>query len=130
MVHDFFMKKNAGSIPVPLQDVRSQLASDFSDFRGLYFYGSRDSGMPREDSDYVIILVFDTIDYSKKLKIAGVIGAIEYEHAVTVDYKIFTTTGKRSTEYIRKNINPFFIQQSVDKGTFYGRCFHNNQELS
>ena len=114
------MKKNAGSIPVPLQDVRSQLASDFSYFRGLYFYGSRDSGMPREDSDYVIILVFDTIDYSK----------IEYEHAVTVDYKIFTTTGKRSTEYIRKNINPFFIQQSVDKGTFYGRCFHNNQELS
>jgi len=121
MFYDFFMKKMTGYIPSLLDDVRSQLVSAFGDFRGLYFYGSRVVGTPREDSDYDIILVFDTIDYSKKLKIAGIIGTIEYKHAVIVDYKIFTTTGKRSIEYIRKYVNPFFIQQSVDNGMFYGR---------
>ena len=98
-----------------------KLSNMFSDFKGLYHYGSRITNSFRKESDYDYILIFESTDYEKELEIAGIISLVEYEEQVAIDYKIFMTKGVRSIEHIRKQVNPVFIQQAVDNGIFYGR---------
>ena len=98
-----------------------KLSSAFSDFNGLYHYGSRAANTNRAESDYDYILIFENTGYEKELEVAGIISLVEYEEDAAIDYKIFTTKGTRSIEYIRKEVNPVFIHQAVDKGIYYER---------
>ena len=101
--------------------INRELSACFQDYHGLYFYGSRMKGTNHDESDYDLVLIFDYMDYAKKLEVSGVIGKIEYKHNVFVDIKIMTQGGESSPENIRKNINPAFIDQAVDNGIFYDR---------
>jgi len=98
-----------------------KLSSAFSDFLGLYHYGSRAANTHSANSDYDYILIFETTGYEKELEVAGIISQVEYEKDAAIDYKIFTTKGTRSIEYIRKEVNPVFINKAVDSGIYYGR---------
>jgi len=72
------------------------------------------------DSDYDIVLLFDDITVEKKMSVFGFLSEIEYKNNVFFDVKFLSTSGKRSIEYIRKNINPYFIKEAIDNGVFYG----------
>ena len=98
-----------------------KLSSTFGDFYGLYHYGSRATNTNRAESDYDYILIFENTGYEKELEVAGIISIIEYEEDAAIDYKIFTAKGVRSIEYIRKQVNPVFINKAVDNGIYYGR---------
>jgi predicted nucleotidyltransferase len=98
-----------------------KLSSAFSDFKGLYHYGSRVTNTNRVESDYDYILIFENTGYEKELEIAGIISIVEYEEDAEIDYRIFTTEGNRSIGYIRKEVNPVFINKAVDNGIYYGR---------
>jgi len=97
------------------------LSSAFKDYRGAYFFGSRLTGKHNEESDYDVVLIFDELDREKRLEIAGIISLIEYETNVFIDCKYLTTSGKKSIDYIRENVNPLFIRAAIDNGKFFAR---------
>lgn len=96
-----------------------KLQNQFDDFKGLYFYGSRMQDNHKNNSDYDFILQFDKIYYEKSLIIAGIVTDIEYIFDEIIDYKIFTTFGKKSISHIRNKVNPIFIEHVIDNGIFY-----------
>lgn len=101
--------------------LNKELSVSFSDYRGAYFFGSRKTGDFNPDSDYDLVLIFDEIDYEKQLKVAGVIAKFEYLNDVYIDFKLFTSSGNSSIQYIREHINPVFIHNAIDNGLFYGK---------
>ncbi len=104
-----------------IQKLSIELSKKFKDFKGLYFFGSRIKGMQQEDSDYDIVLLFDSLNYEKELQIAGIISYTEYCNDVFIDYKTLTVEGYKGSDFIRENINPVFIHEAIDNGIFYGR---------
>jgi len=101
--------------------LNAEFSKRFDDYRGTYFYGSRAVGNYTEESDYDVALIFDSLDYAKEMAIAGLISDIDYQLNVFIDCKLLTSTGKKSIEYLRKNVNPVFIQQAIDSGIYYAR---------
>jgi predicted nucleotidyltransferase len=101
--------------------INAELSRKFNDYSGVYFFGSRLNGTHTDSSDYDVAIVFGSLDHEKKLDIAGVIARIEYEESCNVDYKLLTQSGNRSIDFIRKNVNPVFIQHAIDKGYYIGR---------
>jgi len=104
-----------------VKDINTILTENIDDYKGAYLFGSQVTGKASEDSDIDIVLIFDELNLFKKLEIAGLISAIEYKYNVFIDYKLFTTGGMKSIEYIRKNVNPYFIEEAIDKGVFYAK---------
>jgi predicted nucleotidyltransferase len=98
-----------------------RFSQKFDDFKGLYLFGSRTNDTFTDESDYDIVLIFDRLNHEKDLRISNIITKIEYEKDIFIDYKLFTTTGSKSIDYIRKNINPIFIKEAIDNGLYYGR---------
>ncbi len=105
-----------------IEKLNIALSGRFDDYRGAYFFGSRLTGGFTKDSDYDVVLIFDGLEYEKQLKIAGVVSQIEYRFDVFIDCKLLTTSGNKSIEYIRENVNPIFIQRAIDSGIFYARA--------
>ena len=104
-----------------INSILKKMSLEFKDFKKLYFFGSRQKNQNSNDSDIDVLFVFDDINSEKKSKIAGIIGELEYKLDIFIDYKLFTSKGKYSIEFIRKNINPVFIKEAVDKGEVYSR---------
>ncbi|GMU86818.1 MAG: hypothetical protein AMXMBFR48_20590 [Ignavibacteriales bacterium] len=104
-----------------IRQLNLRLSQNFPDYQGVYFFGSRLKGDFTEESDYDVVLIFDELDYPKRLEIAGVLNRLEYELDVFFDCKLFTTTGTRSIKYIRENVNPIFIHHAIDQGRYYAR---------
>lgn len=104
-----------------IEELNIKLSKTFEDFKGLYFFGSRIKGKQKKNSDYDIVLLFESLSYEKELQIAGIISYTEYLNNVFIDYKTLTVKGEKSLDYIRKNVNPVFIHEAIDNGIFYGR---------
>ena len=95
-----------------IKDLNKELASNFKNFEGMYFYGSRVRGDYRHNSDFDIIIMFKN-NYSIKdeYKLAGIIIEIELKHNIFIDYHPMTPK-----ELER---NPVFYDQVVNKGIYY-----------
>lgn len=104
-----------------IEKLNAVLSERFPDYRGAYFFGSRVTGNFTPESDYDVILIFDSIDDAKQEEISGVFSELTYKLDVYFDYKLLTSSGTKSIEYIRKHKNPVFIQQAVDAGVYYAR---------
>jgi predicted nucleotidyltransferase len=104
-----------------VNQINTILLENFDDYKGAYLFGSQLTGKANEDSDIDIVLIFDELNLLKKLEIAGLISTIEYKYNIFIDCKLLTTNGTKSIEYIRKNINPYFIEEAIDKGIFYAK---------
>lgn len=104
-----------------IDKLNKQLTESFSDYEGLYFFGSRMKKANSIIGDYDVVLIFGAIDMDKELKLAGEISQFEYENDVDIDYKTLTSSGKKSIDYIRKNVNPIFIEHAIDNGIHYGK---------
>jgi hypothetical protein len=108
-----------------LNIINETLSKSFNDYRGMYFFGSRlnnPADKIHKDTDFDLVLIFDFLDYKKLLKIAGVISDIEYQLNIYIDCKLFTASGYKSIEYIRKHLNPLFIKNAIDNGIYYARA--------
>ncbi|MDY0095008.1 MAG: nucleotidyltransferase domain-containing protein [Candidatus Vecturithrix sp.] len=104
-----------------LRDLNQALSETFNDYQGSYFFGSRAKGVLNTDSDFDIVFLFNELNFAKKLCIAGIVGDIEYQYNIFIDYKLFTMAGTKSIEHIRRYVNPYFVHEAIDQGIFYGR---------
>ena len=100
--------KNLGLIKY----LNQHILNKYNDFKGTYLFGSRVKGDYNQDSDWDVLVLFDKINRDKKLEIYGIIGEAEYKFNVFIDVKILT-----SDEF---KINPFFNEEVINKGIFYG----------
>ena len=104
-----------------VNQINTILLESFDDYKGAYLFGSQLTGKANEDSDIDMVLIFDELDVLKKLEIAGLVSTIEYKYNIFIDYKLLTMSGTKSIEYIRNNVNPYFIEEAIDKGIFYAK---------
>lgn len=96
-----------------IETLIKEISSKFSDFEGLYFYGSRSLGESRYDSDYDMVFVFkNDYDTKKRRTLAEIIIDIEMENDIFIDHHPMT----------RKELerNPIFCHEVINKGRYYG----------
>jgi len=94
--------------------LHQMLKNKFSDYAGLYFYGSRVKGNFQENADFDIVVTFKTkVDWKKENEVWGEIALFEMEHEIALDVRIFQDTE------IRKENTPF-RESVVRTGVFYG----------
>lgn len=85
--------------------------SKYSDFIGLYLYGSQITGDYKEDSDIDIVGVFNTSkDYS--LDIHGEALDLELKYNVLVDFHTMTPD--------ELELNPIYFKE-IKKGFYYAK---------
>lgn len=87
----------------------------FSDFDGLYLYGSYALGNATKDSDIDLVALFGSkLPREKRMNLWKVIGEIEAELGVTFDLHPMTLLELKQ--------NPIYYKEVVDKGVYYGAC--------
>ena len=95
-----------------IKELTYEAASNFDNFEGIYFYGSRARGNNEPDSDFDFIILFkDAYSINDEYKLAGIIIKLEIKYDIFIDYHPMT----------RKELerNPVFYDQVVNKGVYY-----------
>ena len=96
-----------------IQKINTALKNTFSDYRGVYFFGSRCREDNREDSDYDMVFVFETTpDWRKKDKVREVVYQKEVEYDVVID-------GKYYAQKEIENYRTPFLETVYKEGQFY-----------
>jgi predicted nucleotidyltransferase len=98
-----------------IKELSAVLKKKYSDFRGIYFFGSRARGIYKEDSDYDFVFVFDR-NVSRKFKdeIRKIIYSCELKYNINIDSHIY------SHQEILEPITPF-RENVKNEGVFYGK---------
>ncbi len=97
-----------------IKQISSMLKSKYSDFNGVYFYGSRARGDYITDSDYDLIFIFQReITWKFKEEVRHLIYEYEDKYDIFIDAKVI------SSREIDLNRMPF-IQNVKKEGIFYG----------
>jgi predicted nucleotidyltransferase len=97
-----------------IKEIAALFKLNYSDFAGVYFYGSRVRGDYKADSDYDLIFVFErNINWKFKEEIRHLIYEYEDRYDLFVDSKIL------SAGEMDMNRMPL-IQNVKDTGIFYG----------
>lgn len=103
------------NIPQKIVNIAQKLnnaLAKYEDFKGIYLYGSRIKGNYKDDSDLDVIILLDKeTSYSTDKEIAGIVGRIEYENNIFIDYHSMT--------YNQLEGNPIYFDEVVNKGVFY-----------
>lgn len=95
-----------------MNNINNSIKDIFSDYKGLYLYGSRAKNSADLSSDFDIILLINTkLNSDTKEKIYKAIGRIEYELNIFIDIQMLT-----EDEISR---NPFFYEEVIKYGEFY-----------
>lgn len=92
--------------------IKKFFEQNFTDFRGLYFFGSHTKGNFTEYSDYDYVAIFDDVARNKKYKIYRFVSKLEYEFNIFLDIKILTPQ--------QFKLNPFFYEEVIKYGLYYG----------
>jgi predicted nucleotidyltransferase len=97
-----------------IEKVNRAIKSQFGDFRGTYFFGSRARNDHNEDSDYDLLLTFaHKLNWKKKNQIYDLIAEIELAENVIIDIKAYQ-------ENELKNRWTPFREKVLKEGIFYG----------
>ena len=98
-----------------INKLNMQLKKSYTDFKGLYFYGSRAAGKGAEDSDYDIVFMFERkkIDRSLKDEIINLVYDYELENDIIIDVRVYTF------QSIQNPNTPFRLNVKTE-GVFYG----------
>ncbi len=100
------------NINIIINLLKQKISSKFNDFKGIYLYGSYAKGSFTKESDIDIIILFSkNLSYEEEKQLAGIIGFIEAEKDVFIDYHPYTM------EDLRKN--PIFLEEVTEKGIYY-----------
>ena len=85
----------------------------FSDFSGVYLYGSCATNSSNENSDIDIVALFNSdLPREKRMDLWTLIGQIEAEMDITLDLHPMTIVELKK--------NPIYYEQVVGKGIYYG----------
>ena len=85
----------------------------FSDFNGVYLYGSYAAGCANKDSDVDLVALFNSdLLREDRMNLWSLIGKFEAEMDITLDLHPMTM------KELKKN--PIYYEQVVDKGVYYG----------
>lgn len=93
-------------------EFNNSLKNLYSDFKGIYLFGSRATNTQTKDSDIDLVLMFSKIDKNKKLSAYSIISDLMYKYNIFIDAKLMDDN---SLEY-----NPFFYDEIKKNGVFYG----------
>ena len=85
----------------------------FTDFKGVYLYGSYAAHCAKQHSDIDIVAVFDNeLTREKRMDLWGIIGKLEAEMDVVLDL--------HPTTLAELEQNPIYYNQVDNKGIYYG----------
>ena len=97
-----------------IKQISTSLKIKYSDFLGVYFYGSRARGDYISDSDYDLVFVFQReITWRFKEEVRHLIYEYEDKFDIFIDAKVI------SSKEINLNRMPF-IENVKKEGVFYG----------
>jgi len=100
-------------VAIVIEYLKNQIKSLFSNFNGIYLYGSYANNTNNDDSDIDIVAIFDkSLTREDRMKLWTLVGNIEAEYNV-----IFDLHPMNSKELKQ---NPIYYNQVVNKGIFYG----------
>jgi predicted nucleotidyltransferase len=97
-----------------INEISEKLKNKYSDFKGIYFFGSREKGTYNFDSDLDLLLVFEKeIDWRFKQEIYDLIYAFDLKYDTIIDTKIYSHSDM---------LNPLTPFRTIVKkeGVFYG----------
>lgn len=95
-----------------IKEFNSLISNKISDFKGIYLFGSYATGKAKKDSDVDLLLLFEQVDKDKRFEVYDILSDLMYKYNVFIDIQIMD---KKKLEF-----NPFFYEQVVNKGKFYG----------
>lgn len=95
-----------------IKEFNKLISDKISDFKGIYLFGSHATGKAKKDSDVDLVLLFDEINKDKKYEVYDILSDLMYKYNVFIDIQIMDEK--------KLKFNPFFYEQVVDKGKFYG----------
>ena len=95
-----------------INELKDTLKKQYSDFLGLYLYGSYAKGTAMKDSDIDIVALFkDEITKDKRYSIYDILMEIEYKLGVLFDFHPMTTG---ELEH-----NPIYFEEVTNNGVYY-----------
>jgi len=97
-----------------LNNLYNEMKSTYTDFRGLYFFGSRAKNTNQDFSDYDIAMVFDKeIDWRFEKEVMGQVYEFELKYDMVIDLHLYN---------YKKILNPTtpFLENVHNEGVFYG----------
>lgn len=96
-----------------IEKLKQAIKIEYSDFNGLYLYGSYANNNAAENSDIDIVALFTkSLSRDNKLKLWSIIGKLENK------FDVFFDLHPMSKEELERN--PIYYNQVVNKGIFYG----------
>ena len=96
-----------------IKNLNKIVKDSFSNFTGIYLYGSYANNSATEYSDIDVVAIFtESLSRDSKLKLWSIIGKIEN------NYNVFFDLHPMSKEELERN--PIYYNQVVNKGIFYG----------
>ncbi len=96
-----------------IESLKNQIHSLFSNFYGIYLYGSYANKTNKDNSDIDIVALFDTkLAREDRMKLWCLVGLIEAKYNVIIDLH------PMNKEELKQN--PVYYNQVVSKGIFYG----------
>jgi predicted nucleotidyltransferase len=97
-----------------ISEIHNLLRKKFSDYLGLYFYGSRKQGNFKDDSDYDIVVTFkNKVDWKKENEVWGEFVLFEMKNDVYTDVKVY-----QYSEFHKQNTP--YREKVIKSGVFYG----------
>jgi len=96
-----------------INQLNKKIKNMYSDFNGLYLYGSYANNLANENSDIDLVAVFDNmLERKKRMNLWNIIGKFEAEFDVILDF--------HPTTYDELKKNPVYYNQVINKGIYYG----------
>ena len=96
-----------------ISKLNKSIKSLFSDFNGVYLYGSYATNSSNNNSDIDLVALFGSnLSREKRMDLWSLVGEIETEMNITLDLHPMTMIELRN--------NPIYYEQVVDKGIYYG----------
>ena len=93
--------------------LNKNIKSLFSDFCGVYLYGSYANKTNSENSDIDMVALFNKkLTREQRLQLWTIVGNIEAEYDIILDLHLMNNEELRN--------NPIYYNQVVNKGIFYG----------
>ena len=94
--------------------LRDTLQESMEDFEGLYVFGSQVRGDATDDSDLDIVVLFGQDYFFMPDALFDILSQMMYDYYDVIDLDIHTKTRQTLA------LNPFFYDEVVNKGVFYG----------
>ena len=101
-------------VNIIIKELIEELKSKYTDFKGIYFFGSHARGEANDDSDIDLAIVFDRfIDWKFKNQILSIVSEKEIKYDSIIDSIILNSLEKRKPK-------EFLVYELNKEGILYG----------